>query len=298
MFIVRLLELLVEPAALVGAGNALEFAFDFPVVTRYEGADAAFALDHDRQRRRLHASHRRLVKAAFFRIERRHGARAVDADQPVGLRATARGIGQRQHFLVGAQVGEAVADRGGGHRLQPQAADRLLLGAQGMLRDIAENQFAFAPGVAGIDQAGDVLALDQAGQQAQPFLGSLDRIQGEMRRNHRQVGKAPLAALDVEFLRHRQFQQMADGRGQHVVVALEVVARLGKAAQRLGDVLGDGRFLGDDQLFHGVGFPPGPLSGKGGDGGSLCSKWNDLAKVGVRKRRIISAPLPITQAGD
>jgi hypothetical protein len=62
-------------------------------------------------------------------------------------------------------MGEAVADRVGGHRLQPQAAHRLLLFAQGMLRNVTEDQFAFAPRVTGIDQAGDVLALDQAGQQ-------------------------------------------------------------------------------------------------------------------------------------
>jgi hypothetical protein len=63
------------------------------------------------------------------------------------------------------------------------------------------------------------------------------------------VGEAPLAALDVVFLGHRQFQQVADGGGQHVVVALEVVAGLGKTAQRLGYVLGDGGFLGDDELL-------------------------------------------------
>jgi hypothetical protein len=131
----------------------------------------AFALDHDGQRRRLHAADRGLVEAAFLGVEGRHGARAVDADQPVGFRAAARGIGQRLHFLVGAQVGEAVADRGGGHRLQPQAAHRLLLLAQGVLRDVAEDQLALAARVAGIDQAGDVLALDQAGQQLEALLG-------------------------------------------------------------------------------------------------------------------------------
>ena len=94
-------EFLVEPAALVAARDALEFAFDFPVVTRGEGTDAAFALDHDGQRRRLHSPHRRLVEAAFLRIEGGHGTRTVDADQPVRFRAAARGVGQRQHFLIG-----------------------------------------------------------------------------------------------------------------------------------------------------------------------------------------------------
>ena len=249
MFIVSFFELFIEPAAAVSAGDALEFAFDFPVVARDEGADAAFAFDHDRQCRRLHAAHRRLVEAAFLRIEGGHGARAVDADQPVGFRAAARGVGQRQHFMVGAQMGEAVADCGAGHRLQPEAADGFLLGAQGVLRDVTENQLALAPRVAGIDQTGDILALDQAGQQAQALRRPFDWIQGEVRRNHRQMGETPLAALDVEFFRHREFQQVADGRGQHVVVAFEVVAGAGKTAQRFRNVLGDGRFLGDDKLL-------------------------------------------------
>jgi hypothetical protein len=42
VFVLGLLELLVEPAAAVGAGDALEFALDFPVVARDEGADAGF----------------------------------------------------------------------------------------------------------------------------------------------------------------------------------------------------------------------------------------------------------------
>jgi hypothetical protein len=66
VLVLGLLELLVEPAAAVGAGDGGEFALDFPVVARDEGADALFALDQDGQRRRLHAADRRLVEAAFL----------------------------------------------------------------------------------------------------------------------------------------------------------------------------------------------------------------------------------------
>ncbi len=249
VFILGLLEFLVEPAAAVSAGDTLEFALDFPVVARDKGADAGLALDHDGQGRRLHAADRGLVEAAFLGIEGGHGARAIDADQPVGFRAAARGVGQRLHLLVGAQVGEAVADRRGRHRLQPEAAHRLLLLAQGVLGNVAEDQFALATRVAGIDQARDVLALDQAGQQPEPLLGSFDRIQGEMRRDHRQVGEAPLAALDVVFLGYGQFQQVADRRRQDVVVAFKVVAGARETAQGLGNVLRHGGFFGDDELL-------------------------------------------------
>ena len=46
------------------------------------------------------------MKTAGFRIEGGHGARAVDADQPVGFGAADRGIGQPLHFGAGAQLRE------------------------------------------------------------------------------------------------------------------------------------------------------------------------------------------------
>ena len=52
---------------------------------------------------RLHAADGGEVEAAFLRVEGGHGARAVDADQPVGFRAALRRVGERQHLLVGAQ---------------------------------------------------------------------------------------------------------------------------------------------------------------------------------------------------
>ncbi len=165
MFVVLLLEFFVEPAAAINTGDTLEFGFHFPVIAGDETLDAAFALDHDGQRGRLHAADRCFVKTAFLRVERRHRARAVDADQPVGFRTATCSIGQRLHFGIGAQMGKAFADGGRRHRLQPQATHRLLFFPQRMLRDITENQLAFAARVTGVDQPGNILALDQAGQQ-------------------------------------------------------------------------------------------------------------------------------------
>ena len=174
--VVRLLELRIEPAAFVDAGLRREARPHFPVVARHERLDLAFALDHHCERRRLHATHGRQIEAAALGIEGGHRARAVDADDPVGLRAAARGARERRHVLVGAQVREAVSNRSGCHRLQPQPLDRLP-GARG-LRDVAEDQLALAPGVARIDQLGDVLALDQARQQLQAILALRDRDAG------------------------------------------------------------------------------------------------------------------------
>ena len=132
----------------------------------------------------------------------------------------------------------------GRHGLQPEPLDRLL--GLRVLDDVAEDQLALAAGVAGVDQRVHVLALDQLEQQLEPRLALLDRPQVEVRRNDRQMGKRPLAALDLELVRHAQLQQMADRRRKHVLVALVVVVLLLEAAQRLGDVAGDGRFLGND----------------------------------------------------
>jgi hypothetical protein len=106
------------------------------------------------------------------------------------------------------------------------------------------------PGVAGVHQLGDVLALGQLDHRVQARLGLVDRLQVEEGRDHRQVGEAPLAALDVELLRRMDLHQVADGAGDDVLLALEVLVVLvelaGHGGQRPDDVLGDGRLFGDD----------------------------------------------------
>ena len=151
-------EFLVDPLALVLAGGAAENAFEFPIRAGFELPDFVLALDHQRQRRRLHAADRRQVEAAGFRVESGHRARAVDADQPVGFRTADRGVGQSLHLGAGPQLGKAFFDRLLRHRLQPQPLDRLA--GFGVLHDVVEDQLAFASRVAGIDQRSDILALD------------------------------------------------------------------------------------------------------------------------------------------
>ena len=73
------------------------------------------------------------------------------------------------------------------HGLQPEPLDGLL--GLGVLDDVAENQFPFAPGVAGIDQAVHVLALDQPQQSLRRLSDLLNRPQIKMSRDDRQMGK-------------------------------------------------------------------------------------------------------------
>src|SRR5712691_2011082 len=73
-----------------------------------------------------------------------------------------------------------------------------------------------------------------------------------MRRNDRQVGERPFAALDLHAFRRNEFQQMADRRGEHVIPAFVVVTVAREAAQYTRDIVRDGGLFGDDQFFgHG-----------------------------------------------
>ena len=203
------------------------------------------------------------MEAAGLRIEGGHGPRAVDANQPVGFGTADGSIAQPLHFVATAQAGKAVADGLGGHGLQPQALHRLA--GLGMAGDVIEDQLPFAARVTGVHQAIHVLALDQLGQQLEPGFGLFDGLQLEMGWNHRQVGEGPLAALHLVFFGNDQFQQVADGRGENEVVVLEIVVVLGETAKGFGDVGGNGRFFGNDELFaHGRGplaFPVGRCGG-------------------------------------
>ena len=200
----------VEPAALVLARLRAEGGLDLEVGSRLEPANALLALDHDGQRGGLHAAHGGEIEAAVARVERGHGPRAVDAHQPVGLGAAARGIGQRHHLAVITQLAEGVADGCRGHGLQPQAAHRLA--RLGVLGDQPEDELALAPGVASVDQGVDVLAADEPGQQLEPLLVLGDGLDIEVRRDHRQVGEGPFAPLDLELLGCGDLHQMTDRR--------------------------------------------------------------------------------------
>ena len=199
--ILVLLECGVEPASGIFARERAEARVHLPEIARVEGAYALLALDEHRKGRGLNAADRGEIEPAFLGVEGGHGARAVYSDQPVCLRAAARRVGEGKQFLVRAQGVEAITDGLWGHRLQPQALDGLL--DPRIVDEIAEDEFAFASGVAGVDKRRDVFALHEAQKQIQAILASLDRRQFEVRRDHRQSCERPLTLLDVVLLRKR-----------------------------------------------------------------------------------------------
>ena len=118
-----------------------------------------------------------------------------------------------------------------------------------MLHDQAKDQFAFAPGVTGVHEGRDILALEQFDQSLQAIFALGDGPQVEVGRHDGQMREAPLAALDFEFLRTGNFKQMTDRRRNHKAVGFIVIASLDETAQRLGYIQGDGRLFSNDECF-------------------------------------------------
>ena len=110
---------------------------NFEIRFRDEGLDFLFACGEDSQRRRLDAACGGDIEAAVAGVKTGQCAGRVQADKPIGLGAALRGVGEWLHLLVGAEVRPSGYDRAGGHRLHPQAFDRLIDFPD--LHDVAEN---------------------------------------------------------------------------------------------------------------------------------------------------------------
>src|SRR2546425_11960750 len=119
--------------------------------------------------------------------------------------------------------------------LQPQTLDWLLVA--GVPNDIPENQLAFPTRVAGVYHAGQVLASQQLDEELEAFLSELDRLQIEVRWDHRPVGKGPLTLFDLHAFGRNELEQMADRRRKHVVPTFVVLAVARKATQSARDVI-------------------------------------------------------------
>ena len=174
------------------------------------------------------------------------GTGAVDADQPVALGAADGGGGKRLHLGIVAEMGEAFLDRFLRHRLEPEAFHGLL--AAGELDDVVEDQFTLAPGVAGIDDRGDLGFLEQFLHHAEAVCGAGDRLELELLRNDRQGIQLPGEPLASRHLvRQAELHQMTHCRGDDVVIDLEELGACGLPAKGAGEIGGDAGLLGDDE---------------------------------------------------
>jgi hypothetical protein len=119
------------------------------------------------------------------------GAGEVHAHEPVGPAASAGGVGQRVEIAAGTETLEALADRLGRQRRQPEPAHRLP--AAGLLVEVAEDQLPLPPRVRRADDEAMQAARGLSGG-APLILGELGRLRG--RRGDRAGAEALLAELE------------------------------------------------------------------------------------------------------
>jgi hypothetical protein len=139
--------------SLGGRAHRHEQAARLPVVTRLELPDLQLPPHEDRQRGRLDAADRIERRIRLSARAHRDGAGGVHADEPVGLRATARGAGERVELAAGTQTREARPDRLVGEGRDPQALDRKATARQ--LVDVTKDELALSSGVAGVHDFGE-----------------------------------------------------------------------------------------------------------------------------------------------
>ncbi len=241
----------IEPAPAVFARFHAEVREHFPEISGGEVADFFFAFGEDGEGGGLDASDWSEGEAAALGVEGGEGAGRVDADEPVAFRAADGGIAEVLVFLSWGEVCEAVADDFRQEGIQPEARDRFFVIQ--VLGDVEKNQFPLASGVAGVDQAGDIWAFEEAGDEFDLRLIFWNWFEIKGIGEDGEVCEAPFAPFFVEFAGEAEFQQVADGKGDDVAFVFEeALGVFWDASEGGSDVGGDAGFFGNDESFwHG-----------------------------------------------
>jgi len=287
-----------EPPAIGGA----QLAAQLPVRARHEAADRLFAPHQHRQRGGLDPADRVQRRVAGGAPACCDGPGGVHADQPVGLGARPRGIGERVELGARPQRGEPLADRVVGQRRDPQPADRRA--AACVLIDVAEDQLALAAGVARVDHRAEPPIGQEPRDRAQLRHRVGRRPQPELRGQHRQRIEPPGSPPRVVRRRLIELDQVADAPRDHVAIAGEPVLAGRPHAEHAREISRHGRLLCDDQLHPGTipgGYvihvhPPGRSLGAraamavcpGAPGGQVLASWAIRyrdTRSGVRRLR-------------
>ena len=236
-----------------------------PVVTRPELPDLQLPPHEDRQRRRLHAADRIERRVALSTLAaprrarragaRRGGARAhrdgaggVHPDQPVRLRAAARGAGERVELDAGAQPREARPDRLVGEGRDPQALDRKAAARQ--LIDVTKDELAFTSGVAGVHDLGEAPIAQQLPHGTQLIARARYGPQLEGGGQHGQGVEPPRLPGRIVGGGLLELDQVADAPGDDPPGAVDGVLAPAAHAENARQIARDGWLLGDDEL-HG-----------------------------------------------
>ena len=93
--------------------------------------------------------------------------------------------------------------------MQPEAFDRLLVFE--VLDNVLEDEFAFSPGVAGVDHLADILAGEEFFQDAKLVLRFLAGDKVKVGGQDGEIFQGPLAADDFEAVGLLNFEEVAHG---------------------------------------------------------------------------------------
>ena len=135
--VVRFLVIGIRPFPEIVPGGYMKGAVDFEIRLGLESLDLFLAGGEDGEGRCLHAACGGDVETAVAGVETGQRAGCIEADEPIRLGAALRGIGERAHLLVAAEIFPCLHDRSRGHRPHPKALDRLVDAPE--LHDVSEN---------------------------------------------------------------------------------------------------------------------------------------------------------------
>src|SRR5205807_6518826 len=96
---------------------------------------------------------------------------------------------------------------------------------------------------------GNVFPLDEPFELIKARLRFLDRLQGELVRNDREIRETPFPPLHVQLARETELDEMTDRGRDDVVLVLEVVLDFFEATESASEIVRDAGFLGDDERF-------------------------------------------------
>ncbi len=223
---------------------------EFPEGLRVEEVDFVVALDDEREDGRLDAPEapKHSVATAGGAVAYGVAAGGVEADDPVGFTAAAGGGVEGVVVVSVAQTGEGVAYGFGGEGVEPEASEGFVF-VSGEIGEIAEDEFALAPGIGCAD---DVVGLaQQALNDFELFFDApvLNEFESEGFGNEGEGLQVPALELGGVVAGFEQGDEMSKSPGHGTAPAFEVAIAFGLDAPYGGDVTRHGGLLCYDQ-FH------------------------------------------------
>ncbi|MCY1418042.1 hypothetical protein D9M71_335880 [compost metagenome] len=216
---------------------------DGPIGDGHKVGDAAIAIHHQAQGRRLHPADRQHALIARLAPQQGEQPTHVHADQPVGPGTPQGRVIEAEGLVPRFEGREGLADGRIVQRRQPEPADRPAIAA--MLHQFPGDHLALAVGVRGNDQFGRFTeqALDRL------VLAGGARLDGHFPffGNDRQVGQHPALVARVVGIRRCGFQQVADAPGHRDVRSQPAAIAPAPGAEDCRNVFGLGRFFTEVQ---------------------------------------------------